>query len=147
MQRYFYSPADGSYAGAHERPNRAQAWPFSQALWATLDIAAIPKARPRCPRRPARADPRAVPPTAAPSPARPAEYAPVFGGSGVVYNDDNLWIAQALVGSSSSSAGQAIRDGAHLFRLVEDSWDMNAADPCPGGVFWTRRAANRDRNR
>jgi hypothetical protein len=42
MQRYFYSRADGSYAGTHERPNRAQAWPFSQALWATLEIATLP---------------------------------------------------------------------------------------------------------
>jgi Glycosyl hydrolase family 76 len=145
MQRYFYSPADGSYAGAHERPNRAQAWPFSQALWATLDIAAIPKGDPD-----ARADLlariRALAAYSRPEPGWPAEYAPVFGGSGVVYNDDNLWIAQALVGSSSIVGGQAYATARNLFRLVEDSWDMNAADPCPGGVFWTRQGANRDRN-
>jgi hypothetical protein len=145
MQRYFYSPSDGSYAGSYPAQQKAQAWPFSQALWATLDVAAIPGADPD-----ARADllqrVRALAAYSRPEPGRPAEFAPVYGGQGVVYNDDNLWIAQALVGSSSIVGGQAYATARDLFRLVEDSWDGNAADPCPGGVFWTRRGANRDRN-
>ena len=145
MQRYFYSRGDGSYAGSHERPNRAQAWPFSQALWATLEIASIRSAD-----SDAHADLlariRALAADSRPEAGWPAEYAPVFGGSGVVYNDDNLWIAQALVGSSRIVGGEAYQTARKLFLLVEDSWDANAADQCPGGVFWTRLGANRDRN-
>ncbi len=148
MQRYFYSPADGSYAGAHQRPNRAQAWPFSQALWATLDRAAIPGADPD-----ARADLlariKALAAYRRPEPGRPAEFAPVYGGQGVVYNDDNLWIAQALVGSSE----HRLRDRRiatarrRSSSLVGDSWDIErSSDPCPGGIFWTSNGANHDRN-
>ena len=42
MQRYFYSADDGSYAGTYPARGRAQAWPFSQALWATVDLAGLP---------------------------------------------------------------------------------------------------------
>jgi predicted alpha-1,6-mannanase (GH76 family) len=29
---------------------------------------------------------------------------------------------------------------------VNDGWDRDESHPCPGGVFWTRAGANRDRN-
>jgi predicted alpha-1,6-mannanase (GH76 family) len=61
----------------------------------------------------------------------------------VVYNDDNLWIALALdkLGDQAS-----VKTAAQLFDLVTDGWDTDASHPCPGGVFWTRLGANRDRN-
>jgi predicted alpha-1,6-mannanase (GH76 family) len=64
-----------------------------------------------------------------------------------VYYDDNLWIALALVEASrverSSGPAQTAKE---IFTLVGDGWDRNGADPCPGGVFWTRPGANHDRN-
>jgi Glycosyl hydrolase family 76 len=133
MQRYFYSASDDSYAGVYPKRGHAQAWPFSQALWATLRAA------------PGDLNARLAELTAYshPEPGRPAEFAPRYGGSGVVYNDDNLWIALALeqLGDPASS-----RTAAQLFDLVTDGWDTDASHPCPGGVFWTRLGTNRDRN-
>jgi predicted alpha-1,6-mannanase (GH76 family) len=146
MQRYFYSPGDGSYAGTYPSPRKAQAWPFSQALWATLDVAAIPGADPD-----ARADllqrVRALAAYSRPEPGRPAEFAPVYGGQGVVYNDDNLWIALGLVDASNVVSGtHGLATARELFAVVGDGWDASSSDPCPGGVFWTRNGTNRDRN-
>jgi Glycosyl hydrolase family 76 len=133
MQRYFYSPSDDSYTGVYPARGHAQAWPFSQALWATLRAA------------PVDLQSRLAELTAYshPEPGRPAEFAPRYGGSGVVYNDDNLWIALALeqLGDPSS-----VKTSAQLFDLVTDGWDTDASHPCPGGVFWTRLGVNRDRN-
>jgi hypothetical protein len=133
MQRYFYSAPTDSYAGVYPARGRAQAWPFSQALWATLA-----------------AKPGDVPDRLAglaaynrPEPARPSEYAPRYGGSGVVYNDDNLWIALALERRGDRGSLSAARS---LYSLVTDAWDSDDAHPCPGGIFWTRLGANRDRN-
>jgi hypothetical protein len=130
MQRYFFSTSDRSYTGVYPAGGHAQAWPFSQALWATL--------------RAAPADLRTrmsgLAAYSHPEPARPAEFAPRYGGTGVVYNDDNLWIALALARLGDlKTAGQ-------LYDLVTDGWDTDASHPCPGGVFWTRQGADRDRN-
>jgi len=133
MQRYFYSSSDGSYTGVYPARGHAQAWPFSQALWATMAVA-----------------PGDVPDRLSglasysrPEPRRPAEFAPRYGGAGVVYNDDNLWIALAL---ERLGDRQSLTTARHLLDLVEDGWDADSSHPCPGGVFWTRLGANRDRN-
>ena len=133
MQHYFYAASDRSYTGVYPARGRAQAWPFSQALWATLRAAPIDLA--------ARLSGLAA--YSHPQPGRPAEFAPRYGGTGVVYNDDNLWIALALeqVGDPAS-----LRTARNLFTLVADGWDRDESHPCPGGVFWTRLGANRDRN-
>ena len=145
MQRAFYS-ADGSYAGTHPSRGRAQAWPFSQALWATLDLADLPGLGGRL--HDDLVD--RIGHLAAyshPEPGRPAEYAPVYGGSGNVYYDDNLWIALALAAASrQTSAGSPLETARRLFVLVEDGWDASGSDPCPGGIFWTRTGSNHDRN-
>ena len=146
MQRYFYSPSDGSYTGSYPAQHKAQAWPFSQALWATLDLAAVPGAD-----TDARADLleriKALSAYSRPEPGRPAEFAPVYGGQGVVYNDDNLWIALGLVGAANVVSGtNSLATARELFEMVVDSWDASSSDPCPGGIFWTRAGSNRDRN-
>jgi hypothetical protein len=146
MQRYFYSPSNGSYAGEYPPERKAQAWPFSQALWATLDLAALPGADPD-----ARADLleriKELSAYSRPEPGRPAEFAPVYGGEGVVYNDDNLWIGLGLVGAANVVFGtHSLATARELFELVGDSWDSSSSDPCSGGIFWTRKGANRDRN-
>ncbi len=146
MQRYFYSAGDGSYAGTYPpRKSRAQAWPFSQALWATLEVAASHETGD------ARADLlerlKALGAYSHPEPGRPAEFASRYGGSGTVYYDDNLWIALGLVGSSDVVSGTgSLATAREIFDLVGDGWDGNPVDPCPGGVFWTRLGANHDRN-
>ena len=44
MQRYFYAPATRSYNGIYPAAGHAQVWPYSQALWATLELAHLPRA-------------------------------------------------------------------------------------------------------
>ncbi len=146
MQRYFYSSEDHSYAGTYPPRHRAQAWPFSQALWATVDLAGLPGAS-----GDSREDLldriRSLTAYSHPEHGRPAEFAPVYGGSGVVYYDDNLWIALGLVEASRVTKSAApLATAAQLFTLVEDGWDDDSTHPCPGGVFWTRLGVNHDRN-
>ena len=142
MQRAFYEPETRSYAGAYPSRSRAQAWPFSQALWATLDIAMLPGMR-----GDAQSDLleriRGLAAYRHPEAGRPAEFAPKYGGSGNVYYDDNLWIALALVQTGGTAPLATAR---RLFTLVGDGWDRDGSHPCPGGVFWTRLGANHDRN-
>ena len=146
MQRYFFSPKDHSYAGTYPARGRAQAWPYSQALWATVDLASLPAIGSEF-----RGDLlQRIDALAAynhPEPGHPSEFAPVFGGEGRVYYDDNLWIALALVQASRVEKATAPLVVANrLFTLVGDGWDTDDAHPCPGGVFWTRLGANHDRN-
>jgi hypothetical protein len=133
MQRYFYSAPDRSYAGVYPARGHAQAWPFSQALWATLGAAPADL----------RARLTGLAAYRHPEPGRPSEFAPRFGGTGVVYNDDNLWIALGLERLGDPGSLKTARD---IFDLVTDGWDSDGAHPCPGGIFWTRLGANRDRN-
>jgi hypothetical protein len=146
MQRSLYSAATHSYAGSYGSRTRAQAWPFSQALWAAVELAAMPGMG-----GDARADLyeriRSLAAYSRPEPGRPSEFAPVYGGSGRVYYDDNLWIALGLLAAARVTGdGTAVTSARQIFTLVGDGWDTNAAHPCPGGVFWTRGGANHDRN-
>ena len=146
MQKYFFSAHDRSYAGTYPARGRAQAWPYSQALWATVDLAGLPGIGAGL-----RTDLldriEALSAYSHPEPGRPSEFAPVYGGQGRVYYDDNLWIALALVQSSRvETKGSPLTTARQLFDLITDGWDSNGADPCPGGVFWTRLGANHDRN-
>jgi len=146
MQRYLYSPQTHSYAGSYGLQARAQAWPFSQALWATLDVASMPAMR-----GDAHEDLleriRSLAAYSHPEPGLPSEFAPLYGGSGRVYYDDNLWIALGLVESARVTGDQKLLASArHIFELVGDGWDTDETHPCPGGVFWTRGGANHDRN-
>ena len=74
-------------------------------------------------------------------------YAPIFGGRGELFYDDNLWIALALdrVADETRSTA-ALPTVRKLFSLAESGWDTDSMHPCTGGVFWTRSAAVRDRN-
>jgi hypothetical protein len=146
MQRYFFSSKTRSYAGTYPARGRAQAWPYSQALWATVDLASLPGVG---------GDFRsdlieridALSAYSHPEPGRPSEFAPVFGGEGRVYYDDNLWIALALVQASKvEKETSPLKTASRLFTLVGDGRDTDDSHPCPGGVFWTRQGANHDRN-
>jgi Glycosyl hydrolase family 76 len=146
MQRSFYDRPTRSYAGVYPPRGRAQAWPFSQALWATLDVAALPRTG---------GDVRSdllerigsLSAYSRPEQGRPVEFAPKYGGVGTVYNDDNLWIALGLLAATDVTHDPSqVATARQLFALVGDGWDTNPSHPCPGGVFWTRDGANRDRN-
>ncbi len=113
------------------RPS-AQAWPYSQALWATLAAARVHAA-------PADDLARRIAGLAAYS--RGGGYAPTPGGSGGLYFDDNLWIALAL-----ERAGAPTGTVRRLFALVASGWDAAPGHPCAGGVFWARGVRNADRN-
>ena len=146
MQRAFFSAGAHSYAGTDPARGRAQAWPYSQALWATVDLASLPGLD-----REFRGDLLerigALSAYSRPEPGRPSVFAPVYGGEGRIYYDDNLWIALALVKASRVEKTTApLRAAKQLFDLVSDGWDDDDAHPCPGGVFWTRLGANHDRN-
>lgn len=133
-------PADAHGSGVY-------AWPLSQALYATLEISALPGAAGAY-----RADAAAILDSLAHyrEPGRIGGYAslalPPFGPGGALYYDDNEWIAFDLLeasnlGLSSGALGRARA----LFRLVTSGWAAAAA-PCSGGVYWARGTDNHDRN-
>ncbi len=120
-------------AGSH-------AWPFSQALAATIAVARIDGAR--------SAATRAVP-------ARLAELDRRFRAHGVyraaprgsVYWDDNEWIAQDLLDwDAVRGSSSARRKAAQIFHAVTRAWDPDPQKTCPGGVQWTDARGNDDRN-
>jgi uncharacterized protein YyaL (SSP411 family) len=132
MQRYLYDPRAGLYQGASNR----HAWPFSQALSATVAVAEVPGAPPTIARavssrlRALRAywSPRLRPPAYTTNP-----------GGGDVFYDDNEWISLELVRRSRVTGdGRLLARARQIFRLVQRGWDPDSRHSCPGGVFWTR---------
>jgi predicted alpha-1,6-mannanase (GH76 family) len=118
----------------------SHAWPFSQALAATIAVARLGNSRSSAT--------RAVP-------ARISELDRRFRVHGVyhaapggnVYFDDNEWIAQDLLDwDSLRHSPSARRKAEWIFRAVTDAWDDNSQKACPGGVQWTDEPGNDDRN-
>ena len=140
MERIYLDRSRGDFRETPRGRAASHAWPFSQALAATIAVARIGGAR--------SAASRAVS-------ARVSELDRRFRVRGVyhaapegnVYFDDNEWIAQdlldwnALRGSSS-----ARRKAERIFRAVRDAWDDDPQKVCPGGVQWTDQPGNDDRN-
>lgn len=134
MQRYFYAAGTRSYNGTYPRSGRAQVWPYSQVLSATLAIARLPdsghRARAALLARIARL---AV--YQAPLGGRVA-YAPVYGGKGNPFYDDNAWIGIELVDAADLLDRPAYIVGARrLFAWVARGWDTKGPH-CRGGVYW-----------
>jgi uncharacterized protein YyaL (SSP411 family) len=128
----------------------ATLWPFSQALAATLAVAALPDGDPAALAR-ARLlgrslfahywDDRATPSGA-------ASY-PLSRGGGHKYYDDNIWLGLDLVElHRATGERRALDDAARVFAFVVGGWDDDPAHPAPGGIFWTQAPSNvtRDRN-
>jgi hypothetical protein len=142
MQHHFFDRSHGTYREVSGRGDTARAWPYSQALAATLAMAKVPK-------RGRRYVAAAADRVSGLDGYRRADgaFAAVLGPKGAVYYDDNEWIALELLrwydlGSSPHALARAKR----LFRLVVSAWDPDQTHPCPGGVFWTTERGNRDRN-
>jgi uncharacterized protein YyaL (SSP411 family) len=127
----------------------SQAWPFSQALAATVNLAGLPASGSRFGadvQRRLQGLGRYWLGSGSP-PGYMAVARPPYGRGGPVFHDDNEWIGLALVqdyrllGTAASLARAE-----QIFDLVVSGWDSDPGHPCPGGVFWTRAAYNRDRN-
>jgi Glycosyl hydrolase family 76 len=117
----------------------AYLWPFSQALAATVAVAALPDAT---------AAERSVPGqllVGLERYKRGTVYASKPGGD--VYVDDNEWIALDLLDwyGISGDRRAAVR-AQKLLGLAFAAWGGRVAGPCAGGVYWTERPPNRDRN-
>jgi hypothetical protein len=140
MERIYLDRAGGDYRQTpHGRPG-SHAWPFSQALAATIAVARLGGAR-----SPAG---RAVP-------SRLKKLDSRFRAHGVyratprgdVYWDDNEWIAHDLLDWDALHRSEAARHkAAQIFQAVTRAWDPDPQKVCPGGVQWTDAPGNDDRN-
>lgn len=142
MRHAFLDGRTGLYREVEGQPAPATAWPYSQALSATIALSSVPSlgrrflpiARDRVAKlsRYARGD---------------GSYAAGAGPSGDVYFDDNEWIALELLAWHERTGDQrSLAIARRLFQLVIRAWDGDESHPCPGGVFWTTAGGNDDRN-
>ncbi|HEU5422862.1 MAG TPA: glycoside hydrolase family 76 protein [Nitrolancea sp.] len=133
-------PGNGAYA---------YLWPYSQALQATLDMAALPNdgdeyredvaTRLDGLARYWRPEPQ--------PPGYQSTVMPRLGQLSDVYYDDNLWVALALVDAARQPGEEGwLARAAAIFDLSESGWDTTPRHPDPGGVFWVRADWNHDRN-
>ena len=148
MQRYFYRPSSALYSATYPRGRRgrpSELWPFSQALAATVSMAALPATirvgsaalfdRLRGLR--SYWNPR----------LRPPGYEAIVGANGEQYYDDNAWIGLELLRVNALTGDRfALRRAERIFALLVSGWDGDERHPCAGGVYWTRKPEIRDRN-
>jgi hypothetical protein len=127
-------------------------WPFSQAHIGLLDLSSVPGAVGRR-FAPALARVRAAqqlywsPTSTSGKPGHLAKVPPPRGPGDDLYYDDNEWVALAaiqhhLFRKDAASLAHA-RD---IFELVRSGWSTDPKLPSPGGVRWTQKADNGDRN-
>jgi hypothetical protein len=136
MQRAFYSSSKKAYVQTYGQPAPAQAWPYSQALWATIDVSRLTGSSGDLTARIDGLDDYDT----------GHGYAPIFGSRGSIFYDDNLWIALALLDVADHGGPANLGSVRSLFQLVAGAWDANTGHPCAGGVFWTQTPTNHDRN-
>jgi hypothetical protein len=141
MRHEFLNTGTDTYRGQAGVARAAAAWPYSQALAATIAMTEVPKrgrlyvreAQRRIDglKRYLRSD---------------GAYAAGMG-AGDVYYDDNEWIALELVRWWQIDHDRAaLARAARLFGVVLRAWDGDEQHPCPGGIFWTDAKNNDDRN-
>lgn len=138
MERYLYDRRAGDYRERVGAAPGSHAWPFSQALAASIAISRLPGRAGQAPVR-----------TRFATLERRFRSAAAYAAwpHGALYLDDNEWLAQDFLDWSDLRGGAAARArAASIFNAVVDAWDDVSAHPCAGGVFWTTSAANRDRN-
>ena len=140
MERIYLDPNSGDYRQTPRGAVGSHAWPYSQALAATIEEARLAGAR--------SAEGRAVS-------ARIAELDRRFRAHSVyqakpggdIYYDDNEWIAQDLLDwDAVRDSRSARRKAAKIFQTVARAWDPDTNKTCPGGVQWTNAPGNDDRN-
>jgi hypothetical protein len=141
MKHEFLDTRSGVYREATNTTQPAHAWPYSQALSATIEMTTVPH-RGRLYLEEARRRLHGLRLYLRHDGAyRAAE------GSADVYYDDNEWIALELMHWWNLHHERwALARSARVFEIVRRAWDPDATHPCPGGIFWTNAAGNDDRN-
>ena len=140
LDRVYLDRRSGDYRQTPRGRAGSHAWPFSQALAATIEIARLGGAR--------SAAGRVVPQRLQQLDRRfrsHGVYRAAPGGD--VYYDDNEWIAQDMLDwNAVRSSPSARRKAARIFHAVTGAWDGDSRKTCPGGVQWTNAPGNGDRN-
>ena len=138
LNRIYLDPGSGDYRQTPHGRVGSHAWPFSQALAATIEVAGAKSSKAR----------RAVPDRLRTLDRRfrvRGIYHAAPGGD--VYWDDNEWIAQDLLDwDAVRGSPVARRKAAQIFRAVTRAWDTSSRKVCPGGVQWADVPGNDDRN-
>jgi hypothetical protein len=142
MQHTFLDRSHGVYREDSGRADTAHAWPYSQALAATLAMTKVPHRG-----RLYVADAGRRVSGLGDYRRTDGAFAAVPGPKGAIYYDDNEWIALELLRwYDLRSSRRALAGAERVFRLIVSAWDPDQTHACPGGVFWTTERGNRDRN-
>jgi hypothetical protein len=141
MRHTFYDARGQSYREVEGSAAPAHAWPYSQALAATIAMAGVPKRGPLYLREAA----KRVSGLSEFLGPRGAYTAGIHSGD--VYYDDNEWIALDLLHWYKLRAARpALASAQRVFNIVVATWDSDPTHACPGGIPWTNAAGNDDRN-
>jgi Glycosyl hydrolase family 76 len=145
LQHYYYVPRHKLYKGEPY----SLAWPFSQALAATVRMSELPgvggryrdDVRERLSGLERYWDGDSDPPGYA------GAVLPPLGHGGTKYYDDNEWIGLELVRRYDRSHARGLLTRAEqVFDLAVYGWDTDLTHPCPGGVVFSQSPSNTDRN-
>lgn len=150
MQDYFYLPDDNLYHESYPSEGHySYAWPYGQALNATLDMGALSTFGQHYSdditnrlnglqnywnemKQPNGYDSYVRPP---------------YGQGGDIFYDDNEWIGLASLQHYYMTGNKkSLQRAKDIFKLVVSGWDDNPNHPAPGGVFWTQASWSHDRN-
>jgi Glycosyl hydrolase family 76 len=145
MQRAYYSPGNGLYRGSPY----AAAWSYSQAMAATISVAALPGMH-----RQYRADLVArlqglhdYADLTDPQAGYESVVVPPVGAGGDRFNDDNNWIGIELVRLYHIDHNPSLLAAAdQIFQMVVSQWQADPSQPCPGGAPWRSFAPTSQRN-
>jgi hypothetical protein len=140
MERTYFDSGSGDYRQTPRGRVGSHAWPFSQALAATIEVGRL-RGSGSLARRAVRSRLRKLD-------SRFRAHGVYHAAPGsAVYWDDNEWIAQDMLDWDSLRASRSARlKAGEIFRAVTNAWDNDSTKVCPGGVQWTDARGNDDRN-
>lgn len=147
MQRAYYVPRAGLYRDT-SGGRYAYVWPYSQAMAATISIAALHDLHRRY-RPDLQARLAGLESYADHTDAQPAGYTAIAvgGRSASRYNDDNEWIGIELIRLDHLARDPHLLTAAsRQFNFVATQWDQRSGVPCPGGVPWQALTPGTTRN-
>jgi Glycosyl hydrolase family 76 len=145
LQHWYYVPRHKLYKGEPF----THAWPFSQALAATVRMSELQgvggrytdDVRERLSGLDRYWDGESDPP------GYSGGVLPPLGRGGAKYYDDNEWIGLELVRRwKASHPGRLLSRAEQIFDLAVYGWDSDETNPCPGGVVFSQSSSNTDRN-
>lgn len=127
-------------------------WPFSQAHIALLDLTMIPGATGRR-FAPALAKVRAAQArywsktSTTGRAGHLAKVLPPLGHGDDLYYDDNEWVGLAEIQHHLFRRDPvSLHNARDIFELIRSGWSTDTTLPSPGGVRWTQKSDNGDRN-